>query len=61
MAVLILLILLDLLVVVLIMWAVKTEPHRQLKGNHPFVLAEREAAKQAPSVPDAPEATPPAS
>lgn len=47
MAVLVLLILIDLLVVALIMWAVKTEPHRQLKGNHPFVVAERDAAQKA--------------
>jgi hypothetical protein len=49
-AVLILLILVDLAVVGIIMWAVVREPHRELKGNHPFVVAERDAAAKLKAV-----------
>ena len=53
MPVLILLILVDLAVVVLIMWAVVREPHHEITKEHPFVIAAREAAQKAQSVPAA--------
>jgi hypothetical protein len=50
MAVLLLLILLDLAVMGVIIWAVVREPHRELKGNHQWVIADREAAAKLKSV-----------
>jgi hypothetical protein len=47
MAVLLLLIGLDLAVLVLIMWLVTREPHKEYKGNHPYVVADRDAAQRA--------------
>lgn len=45
MGVMILLIIVNLAVMVLIMWLVMHEPHKEYKGNHPFVVAERETRR----------------